>query len=202
MPLWSACQQFQPATALVARSPHSSWQQHDMHSISGARCRAGRLQALQSGASWLAPETVSSAWYRRRPLQQREHRSEGHAEAFTPRCSMCHCTSDFAFSRSARRPLCSQRASAGRCPVPTHRRDSFRCASSSMLVQSLSHASGGGGAGWSGGFDGGGGGPSGVAAALAAAPTHDTSAREEVLLLDVGGAFIWPSTCYAVQSAY
>ena len=188
MPLWPACQHSQPATSLVARLPHSCWRQHDIHSSSSsARFHAGRLEALQAGAPRSAPTAASSACPRR---TRRQHRSKAHVQTFPPRCSMCHCTSDFASPQTPRRPSVWQRVLSGRCPFPTHSTASFRCASSSSLTQSLSHASGGGGAGWHGGFGGGGGGSSGVAAALAAAQAHDTSSREEVLLLDVGGALV------------
>ena len=187
---WSACQHSQPAASLVARLPHSCWQQHNIHSSSGARFHVGRLQALRLEASRSAPRALSSACPRRTPLQQDQRRSKAHEQTATQRCSMCHCTKDFALPRTARRPLCSRIVSAGRCPDPTHSRTPFRCASSSVLAHSFSHASGGGGTGWHGGFGGGGGGSSGVAAALAAVQAHDTSARVEVLLLDVGGALI------------
>ncbi len=192
MPLWPAgrpaCQHSQPATTLVARLLHSCWRQHDIRSSnSSARFHAGRLQVLQAGTLRSVPTAASSACPRR---IQRQHRSKVHEQASAPRCSMCHCTNGFAAPRTARKPLFSRRVTAGRCPYPTHSTASFRCASSSVLAQSLSHASGGGGAGWRGGFGGGGGGSSGVTAALAAAQAHDTSAREEVLLLDVGGTSI------------
>ena len=150
-------------------------------------------------AASVKAELVHAA--RRRQLQPADSRCSADDKdrsgqpAAVQRCRMCQCSLGSA-TPSGTRWHSSSRLRTSRCPCLPRGRSSHRVASSSLSVQSLTDTAGGGGGGWGRGYGGGSngrGGADSIAAALAAAEAQQGSAREEVLMLDVGGERAdWP----------
>ncbi len=179
---------------------HSCWRysMHDGGASPSVRRPSAAIHGTPQSATVRAEHPYAARWRQLQPTHSRcpaDDRGRSDQPAAVQRCRMCHCS--LGSATAVTRWHSFSRVRTSHCPCLPRGRSSHRVASSSLSVQSLSHTAGGGGGGWGGGYGGGSGGrggADGIAAALAATQAQQGSAREEVLMLDVGGKHVdWPS---------